>query len=413
MNLFLLRRSIPTVKEPLVALPLLEVVVAVTRFLKFTCFSIFVFFGLAQKVFALAKGKAMLIFNLYKQDSDGGNQIYGVNKTEDVKVLEPMLFVDYQIDKETNINAHFVFDAWSAASDTEIDGNTGASGEGIGNQARTSGRFGYAKDKKTWAWSSALGVSNEYDYRSLNFGGSVEGRFAQENFVVSLSPQVYLDQAKDFDLQTAKTTEFKGRSIWSMDLSASQLLSRLDIIQFGYTFIHMNGMMNNISNTVKVNSNPYGDQFSRMEERMPDKRKRHAFSSKWVHGFSEEKAMHVSYRYYSDDWKVKAHTAELGFRFSLDDDETFIMPSYRYYSQEKAEFFGSEFATPQASMTSDSDLNNFESHRLGLHYSTILGDKEFSFHDFIDVGLTSGLYYSKRSDGMYYGIAQFGLFTEF
>ena len=367
-----------------------------------------------QKVYAAAKGKAKILFNFYFQDGTGGDQIYSNSKKEEVDVIEPMLFVDYQIDKETNISAHVVFDTWTAASDTEIDGNTGASGSGIDRQSRTSGRFSYKKDVVTHAWSTSVGVSSEYDYQSLNFGGNWEGRFAENNFTLSLSPQLFLDQAKDFDLQTQKTTDFKGRFIGSMDISASQLLSATDVIQFGYTYIYMNGMMNNISNTVKVLSNPYGNTYSRIEERMPSQRNRHALSTKFVHAFTDEAAAHVSYRYYTDDWKVQADTVEIGWRFSLFEDNAFLMPTFRYYNQKKgASFYKRTFANVENSMTSDSDLAVFEGHRYGVHYSHILGDRNWFKQDIYDFGLSIGTYAYKRSNNMDYYITQFSVYAEF
>lgn len=366
-----------------------------------------------QNVFAAVSSKAKFFINAYFQEGDEGHQVFDNSNKEDVDVIEPMLFVDYKIDENTNVNVHLAFDSWTAASDTKLDGNTGASGKGIARQSRIGGKIGIAKDKKTWAYSANLGVSSEYDYKSLNFSGTWEGRFAQENFVVSITPQLYLDQAKDFDLQTAKTSEFKGRVISAMDFSASQLLSPKDIISFGYTFINMNGKLNNISNSVKVLDNPYANTFSRVEERLPNGRDRHALSTKYVHGFNDEMAVHFGYRYYQDDWDVKAHTAEVGLRLSFLEGDAFVMPSFRYYSQEQTKYYFKELPTSKALMTADSDLSSFDSQRIGLHYEQILGDKKISKVELLDFSLTSGLYYYQRSHDLSYMIVQFGVGTEF
>lgn len=389
---------------------LLGAVVAVTKILNL----FLILFLPFQKAYALGKGKAKLLFNFYFQDGSGGDQIYSHSKKEEVDVIEPMLFVDYQINKESSISAHVVFDTWTAASDTEIDGNTGASGEGIGRQSRTGGRFTYKKDVTSYAWSTSLGVSSEYDYRSLNFGGNWEGRFAENNFVLSISPQLFLDQARDFDLQQQVTTEYKGRVISSLDISASQLLTPTDVVQFGYTFIYMNGMMNNISNTVKVLSNPYGNTYSRVEERMPSGRKRHAASAKLVHAFTDEAAAHFSYRFYKDDWKIEADTLEVGWRFSLFEDDAFLMPTFRYYDQRKgASFYKQTFANIETNMTSDSDLAVYEGHRYGVHYSHVFGDKKLFKQELYDFGISTGAYVYKRSNNLDYYITQFSVYAEF
>lgn len=385
----------------------------VTKKLTYFVLGIVSIFGSIQKSFAKIVGdgklKIKFLTNIYEQSGKGGDQIYNNSNKEDVSVIEPMLFLAYEVDEETSVNAHLIFDTWTAASDTALDGSTGASGEGIGRQSRVAGNFSYNKDKKTWAWSSRFGVSSEYDYRSVNFGGHLEGRFKDENFVLSFSPQVFLDQAKNFDYQTQKVTEFKSRTIASFDLSASQLLTASDIIQFGYTHIMMNGNMNNISNSVKVTSNPYSNTFSRVEERLPDSRTRHAFNTKWVHGFTDEIATHLSFRNYKDSWKVEANTAEFGYRNTFMEDSAFMMLTYRYHKQSKTKYYAPNFSTVQQFMTSDSDLEKFDSKRYGVHFSKTIEDMKLKSFDLEEFNLSGGIYKYDRSNDLDYWMVQFGV----
>ena len=131
------------------------------------------FFGYVKNIWAqvLAKGKTRVttVFNLYHQNSEEGKQVIDNSGREEVNVLEPMVFVSHQFDENTNIHSHFVFDAWTAASDTRLDANTGASGgEGIKNQSRFSGGIGVSREHDVWTYGVDLGVSTEYDYKSLN-----------------------------------------------------------------------------------------------------------------------------------------------------------------------------------------------------------------------------------------------------
>ena len=375
----------------------------------------FVFFF--HQAYVYAKGSVKFLLNLYHQEGDGGFQIYGDPEKEEVTVVEPMLFIDHEVSETTSINAHFVFDGWTAASDTELDGNTGASNEEAREwQSRVAGNIGITQDFTSWKWSSRLGISNEYDYKSINVGGSLEGHFAQDNFVLGITPQLFLDKAKDYDIQNNRETEYKDRTIWSVGLNASQLLSPSDILQVGFTYINMDGDLNNITNSVKVLSNPYGNTFSRMEERVPGTRKRKAYSAKWVHGFSDESAMHLGYRFYDDDWNISSHTGELGWRLSFDEDDTFLMVGYRYYTQDSPDFWAEQFAIPQTFMTSDSDMGDFDSHRLSVHYSHLVGDKKFSFKDwlaldFTDVEVSLGGSIYHRSNDLDAMILQAGIST--
>jgi hypothetical protein len=48
--------------------------------------------------------------------------------------------------------------------------------------------------------------------------------------------------------------------------------------------------------------------------------------------------IHVSYRYFLDDWSVRSHTFDLKYRLNL--GETFyLVPALRYYKQSGADFF--------------------------------------------------------------------------
>lgn len=360
-----------------------------------------------QTASALELSRFKFLLNFFQQEGKSGNQIYDNSGNEKLTVFEPTLFVEAKVDQDTNISANFVFDTWTAASDTALDGNTGASGSGITNQARVSGQIGYRKGNEQNNWSTRIGISSEYDYQSLNFGGTLVRSFAEDNFTLAITPQLFLDQAKNFDLINNKTTDFKGRIIYSLDLSAAQILTVSDIIQFGYTYIGMNGMMNGIASSVKVQDEVVNPK-KRQGERLPSSRSRHALSTKWVHGFNDDVAMHLSYRYYQDDWKITAHTPEIGVRFAFNDSDSFLMPTFRYHTQEKAKFFKSQFATREDLMTSDPDLSKFSSKRYGLHYSQSgFSVSPFGFKS--DIELTAATYYTKRSIDLSYVIVQTGI----
>ncbi|OFZ16335.1 MAG: hypothetical protein A2X86_21690 [Bdellovibrionales bacterium GWA2_49_15] len=372
----------------------------------------FVFLLLMQKTYAGGKYSVKFLFNLFGQLGDEGKQVYDDSGNQNLAVFEPMIFVEHWIDEKTNVNAQFVFDVWTAASDTRLDGNSGASGGGVTGQTRTAGKLAYGHKEKSHAWSTNLGISNEYDYRSLNFGGNFTQNFAQDNFFLSLSPQLFLDQAASYDVERSDTNKFKIRKIYSLDLSGSQFLSDSDVLNVGYTYIGMQGMLNNIANTVKVLDNTT-DRFSRTGERLPSSRNRHAAYAKYVHAFSDETALYLNYRYYTDDWKVTAHTYEINPRFSLSEGNQFLMFSYRYYDQKSSQYYADQFATALPLMTSDSDMDTLMAHRYGVHFSQI-SEREKIFNLKIeDLEYTTALYYSQRSNGLKYAIVQLAVGTSF
>ncbi len=365
-----------------------------------------------EKTYANAKYKVKFLLNLLTQNGNEGRQIYDDSGNQELHVLEPMIFIEQKIDEHTNINAMFIFDAWTAASDTKLDGNTGASGEGIKQQARIAGKIGMGSTHQSHSWSGNMGISSEYDYRSLNFGGHYSQSFAQDNFTLALAPQLYLDSAAAYNVERAQTTGFKSRLIYSADVSGTQLLSPSDVIQFGYTHISMQGMLNNISNTVKVLNNTT-DPFMRTAERLPNDRDRHAFYTRFGHAFSDEQSLFFNYRYYNDTWDLQAHTYEIGQRFTRNEENDFWQLTYRHYRQDSSRYHADQFATAQEFMTSDSDMDTFEAHRYGVHYSTLSQREKIFGLKLFDLEYTTALYYYQRSNDVRYVALQVGAGTGF
>ncbi len=364
---------------------------------------LFIFFILVawlgrQKLFAAAlqkgQSKARLLLNLYQQDGDEGKQIYDGSGDESVDVIEPMLFVQHQITAKTNLNGQFVFDSWTAASDTKLDGQTGASGGAIERQGRGSGQIGFTTQEKSHAYSARGGISLEYDYRSINAGWGFEKSMAEDNFLLAINGQIFEDKTKTFDFSKQQTTDWQSKRVYSIDVSASQLLTANDNLNFSYTYILQKGTLENISSTIDVAG-------VRSAEVLPDKRNRHTLGSKWIHALSDTLASHLSYFYYQDDWDIQAHTFQLSAFQSLFDDDAYIEFSGRYYQQKRTKYYGDSFDSDKTFMTSDSDFDQFQAYRYGVHFSQIFSDQTKGiFKDFGQWDWSAGYYYYTRTNGL-------------
>jgi hypothetical protein len=106
-------------------------------------------------------------------------------------------------------------------------------------------------------------------------------------------------------------------------------------------------------------------------EHRPDTRARDAYFIKQAHHFEWDGALKTSYRYYRDDWGIKAHTLDLTYDQHLED--TWILtPSVRVYTQSSASFYGARFAAPQTYMSADYRLSAMDSIQLGCSLSVDL-----------------------------------------
>ncbi|WP_372654513.1 DUF3570 domain-containing protein [Halobacteriovorax sp.] len=350
--------------------------------------------------------KTKLLFNIYSQSSNSGEQVYDDSGNEDVFVFEPMLFASYQIDETTNLSAHITFDTWTAESDTRLDGNTGQSGKGIGGQSRISGNFSYSKEIENSLWTPKIGFSSEYDYKSFNAGLSWTGSFAEDNFTLTTSAQYFHDSTTLFDYVTEKIKEPEDKRVYSLDINASQFLTRSDIISFGQTTIIQNGALESIRNTTKIAG-------VRTAEQLPGSRKRYAYYTQWVHGFNDDLALSNKYRFYHDSWNLKSHTYEVSLRFNTNEEYGLLELSYRLYNQSSVKYFFNSLASIRPNFTNDSDLEGFTSHRIGPHYAYDLGEKSVLGLDIENLNLSVGAYYYTRSNDLTYMITQFSLGAEF
>jgi hypothetical protein len=106
-------------------------------------------------------------------------------------------------------------------------------------------------------------------------------------------------------------------------------------------------------------------------ERRPGTRERDAFFIKQGHYFEWDGALKTTYRYYRDDWGLKAHTLDLTYDQHLDEG-WILTPRLRYYNQGAATFYGARFDAPQAYMSSDYRLSAFSSLLMGCALSVDL-----------------------------------------
>lgn len=366
-----------------------------------------------QNAFAemMDKGKTKVkkVLNIYHQNSNDGRQVVDGRGREEANVVEPMVFIDHQITEDTAISGRVVFDAWTAASDTKLDNYTGASGTPIMGQSRIAANLGVRQEKKVgvnrWNYGADLGFSSEYDYRSLNGSFNLSRSFAKDNFTLGGSVQYYLDEVDLFtDLSNPRAAVISTgneRKILAATLTASQILTVKDIVQFGLTFARAEGTLESTASTVDIAG-------SRQVESLPGTRSRYAISSKWVHGLGEMSALNLSYRYYWDQWDLDAHTIRGAYLFDIEEDESFMEVFARFHSQSQVEYFGDSFAQAQTFMTSDSDMADFSSVEAGLHYESSMDDFKFMGMEFTDVNFTQGFVYAQRSNGMRWGYYQAG-----
>lgn len=164
-------------------------------------------------------------------------------------------------------------------------------------------------------------------------------------------------------------------------VGVTQVLSRQTLVQFNYSYGYANGYLTDPYKVVSVIDPGTGDTLDYLYEKRPDVRNKQSVYWKLVHHFGKDVA-HVSYRYYWDDWDIRAHTADLRYRWELS-SRHYLQPHLRYYRQSGATFYHHSVLNGEVSQlayaSADSRLAAFSGYTAGFRYGMKVGKKgEFS-----------------------------------
>ena len=237
-----------------------------------------------------------------------------------------------------------------------------------------------------------LGVSQEYDYQSLNGGISYNKVMNRQNTSLDFSGRYFKDkltlyypielrgQGRLVETDQRNTLIFKG--------GLSQVLGKRILIGVNGEWVHMKGLLSTPFHRVY-----FAGQEDPKVERLPSKRTKNAWSAQVNYFISDQIISRMYYRYYWDDWNIQGHTIQLELPVKLKQFLS-IIPFYRYHNQDQATYFDEykSHTTSDSYYTSDYDLSDLSSHSYGISllYSPLEGlsrlklpfisDKNLRFH---------------------------------
>lgn len=291
--------------------------------------------------------------------------------------------------------------------------------------------YDHSSDSRNSIWSAHAAFSAEYDYTSIGFGGGFTQLFNKKNTEISLKANVYLDkwsplyptelksfEETDGDLNDgffenvdiwAKTSgtynpvKFssftdKARNSYSLSWSFSQILSKklqtsvfMDIVkQDGLLstpyhriyFADTNKFFVGNPETVFDPNQAYDDPSNKDSfmladdvEKLPNNRLKLPIGMRLHYYINEFLTIKNYYRFYWDDWGILAHTYSVELPIKLGKGFT-MYPTYRYYSQNQADYFApfNKHLSTETYYTSDFDLSEFSANQygMGLKYTDLL-----------------------------------------
>ncbi len=329
------------------------------------------------------------LMSYYTQDGDNA-AVTGGFGTEELTDLTPTIVVSIPLNDDDVLSIDAGVSAYSSASSSNVnpfDGNapanpfvasSGASESDI--LVTVSGNYSHSSDDRDKIWSANLAIASEYDYFSLGFGGSYTRLFNEKNTELSVKANVFLDTWKTIypselrDQPTFTPFNNKSRNSYSVGFGFSQILSKKLQGSLSLDFIQQQGLLSTPFQRVQfadiedvvIQEFTYADDV----ERLPDSRLKIAMGVRLHYYISEIFTVRTFYRYYTDDWGIKSHTASIEIPIKITDKFT-IYPSYRFYMQTAADYFApfNQHLSTQQFYTSDYDLSDFEANQYGFGVS--------------------------------------------
>ncbi|MFT3775227.1 MAG: DUF3570 domain-containing protein [Minicystis sp.] len=247
-----------------------------------------------------------------------------------------------------------------------VDIVTAASPDGIDvvSTASRTNEAGSVDWTTTYKWSpetslaARTGLHNEENWRSWNVGFGFTRSFAEDNTVLEGSVNQIADWFDKYTL-AGKHDGHTARSSLNASLGLTQILSPTTIGHIDYGITLQRGQLSNGWNAVPLTDGNWA------LEVLPKGRVRHAIVGRVAQWLPWNGAAHGFYRFYVDDWGIRAHTMEFELyqRFS---PSLYARVNYRFHTQTAASFFHTRVAPGFTIATADSDLASLDAQTVGF-----------------------------------------------
>lgn len=313
-----------------------------------------------------------LVSSYYKQDGDNSAVTGGVGTeelTDIANTIDVKLIKYNKAGKKQTFDVEVGIDRYTSASSDRIDlkANSSASSEDV----RFYPSLSYMVENEEKGTTLGVGVSSstEYDYQSFGGNVSYSKKTKDRSGEFTAKFQAFLDQVK-----MIKPVELRGgsggsgteaRNTFAASLSYSQIVNQNFQIMFLADVITQQGYLSLPFHRVYFNDST-GETDSNQES-LPDTRLKIPLAIRASYFLGDNVIIRAYYRYYTDDWKLTSHTANIEIPVKLSPFFS-LSPFYRYYIQSAIKYFRGykEHDGTEEFYTSNYDVSQFNSNFLGM-----------------------------------------------
>ncbi len=270
----------------------------------------------------LPEDRADVLYHLY----DGGG----------VEIDGPSILVRKQVGKSTSFVANHYVDMVSSAS---IDVITTASPY---TEERKQWSLGmdYLRGNTTMSVAYTSSVESDFDAKTYSF--SVSQDMFGDLTTLTLSYALGNDSVGKADDPTF--VRFNDRQHYGIGLT--QIVTKNLIASLNFETITDEGYLNNPYRSVRFFDPGEGRGFNYEQEVYPNTRTSNALGLRAKYFLPYRAAIESEYRYFTDTWDIRSHTASIGYVHPL--GPWTLHAKLRYHDQTSAHFFQDIFARSEA-----------------------------------------------------------------
>jgi len=287
-----------------------------------------------------------------------GITVLGYKERGLMKVTEPVLWGRAQFLDVWEVQASAAIDIISGASPQLVTNLSGKpvnsiSGASITDRRKT-GDVKLTRRFGDFALSASGAISRENDYHSKAFG--LEGRLDLNERNTTLVGGY--GKSDDHVLSRDDPTLNQPRNTREYLVGITQILSPTALVQSTVTAARGEGWYND-PYKLTFTFYPSGPPFLMADVR-PDHRDTWSWLTRYRQHFPEAHGtLQAEYRFYRDDWGIRAHTIELAWQHEINERWS-LRPALRYYTQDAADFYSPVIpASHPAILSSDQRLGAF------------------------------------------------------
>jgi Protein of unknown function (DUF3570) len=245
------------------------------------------------------------------------------------------------------VEARYLVDVITSASVDVITAATGAFHE---TRHEAQGGASYHDDYRRL--SASYVYSTEHDWQSHTGNASFQQDIVRHDLTLKIAGTFVANEVGRAGDPTFRRRLFVGGGTTGLTF----VLGPADLLDLGYTLSYLEGYQASPYRFVSFGEGN-GPLLLSGPETDPDRRVRHAVTSRWNHHLFGDTALRSHVRGYVDDWGVASVTAGTEYVVGFGPIETGVF--VRGYAQRHARFYAPEYASPMRYMTADRELASF------------------------------------------------------